>query len=411
MFIKNILSLIYKTKYIYIISIIIALTGGYYNISFLISFGEIITNNFIKIFKFVSIPIISLSLIVTLSKFKNDKYLKDIWKQTMYYTISTTLIASTVACLLYIIINPGNINSNSSNISSNSYLGKFSYFNYLDGIIPSNILTPFIEHQVIGVLIISVLIGISISFITEDIYRNTVINFFAGIHALFIVMTSWIIKIMPLGLFGFIITTINQLNSKGDINSISKYLLVVVLSNILHGIIILPILLYFHNIKPISSIKGMFPALSMAFFSKSSSGTLPITINSIENNLNVSPEISRFVLPLCTSINMNGCAAFIFSTVIYLLQNNGVAIDYITMIIWIIVSSIAAIGNAGVPMGCFFLSASLLTSMNVSIELLGLILPFYGIIDMIETSLNVWSDACITQIIDKKYHKIKNITS
>ncbi len=144
----------------------------------------------------------------------------------------------------------------------------------------------------------------------------------------------------------------------------------------------------------------MLPALSVAFFSKSSAGTLPITIETAEKNLGMSPKVSRFVLPLCTSINMNGCAAFIFTTVIYLMQNNGMEISIMTMLLWIFIATIAAIGNAGVPMGCFFLSASLLTSMNVPIVLLGLILPFYSIIDMIETALNVWSDTCVAKVID-----------
>ena len=149
-------------------------------------------------------------------------------------------------------------------------------------------------------------------------------------------------------------------------------------------------------------MKGMLPALSVAFFSKSSAGTLPITMETIEKNLKISPKISRLVLPLCTSINMNGCAAFIFATVMYLMQNNGLEINFFTMFLWIFISTIAAIGNAGVPMGCFFLSASLLTSMNIPIELLGLILPFYSIIDMIETALNVWSDSCVTTLVEKK---------
>ena len=68
---------------------------------------------------------------------------------------------------------------------------------------------------------------------------------------------------------------------------------------------------------------------------------------------NVSSQTSRLVLPLCTSINMNGCAAFILATVVYLMQNNGIAINYVTMIMWIFIATIAAIGNAGVPMGCF----------------------------------------------------------
>jgi Na+/H+-dicarboxylate symporter len=144
----------------------------------------------------------------------------------------------------------------------------------------------------------------------------------------------------------------------------------------------------------------MMPALSVAFFSKSSAGTLPITIETVEKNLNVDPKVSRFVLPLCTSINMNGCAAFIFATVIFLMQNHGIPITFGKMLTWILIATIAAVGNAGVPMGCFFLSASLLSSMNVPITLMAVILPFYSIIDMIETSLNVWSDSCVTKVLN-----------
>ena len=121
-----------------------------------------------------------------------------------------------------------------------------------------------------------------------------------------------------------------------------------------------------------------------------------------EKNLQVNPEISRFVLPLCTSLNMNGCAAFIFATVIYLMQNHGIEISLPMMGLWIVIATIAAIGNAGVPMGCFFLSASLLASMNVPITLMGIILPFYSLIDMLETALNVWSDSCVAKVVDEK---------
>jgi Na+/H+-dicarboxylate symporter len=125
-------------------------------------------------------------------------------------------------------------------------------------------------------------------------------------------------------------------------------------------------------------------------------------MDTVERSLNVKPEVGRFVLPLCTSINMNGCAAFIFVTVIYLMQNYGIEVSFGTMALWVVVSTVAAIGNAGVPMGCFFLSASLLASMNVPITLMGIILPFYSLIDMLETALNVWSDACVTKVVDEK---------
>ncbi|HBZ57691.1 MAG TPA: dicarboxylate/amino acid:cation symporter, partial [Sutterella sp.] len=97
---------------------------------------------------------------------------------------------------------------------------------------------------------------------------------------------------------------------------------------------------------------------------------------------------------------MNGCAAFIFVTVIFLMQNAGVEITAVTMITWILIATIAAVGNAGVPMGCFFLSASLLASMDIPIHLMGVILPVYAVIDMVETTLNVWSDSCVAACVN-----------
>ncbi len=108
--------------------------------------------------------------------------------------------------------------------------------------------------------------------------------------------------------------------------------------------------------------RGMAPALAVAFFSKSSAGTLPVTLSCAENNVGVSAPVARFVLPICTTINMNGCAAFILVTVLFLMQNAGIDITLPIALSWIVIATIAAIGNAGVPMGCFFLSASLLAA-------------------------------------------------
>ena len=210
------------------------------------------------------------------------------------------------------------------------------------------------------------------------------------------------VTIIPLGLFGFISVTVLELRQGIGLKGIGEYLAIVVLANLVQGFVILPLWLKLNHIKPYETMRKMLPALSLAFFSKSSAGTLPVTIDTAEKNLKLNPKISRLVLPLCTSLNMNGCAAFIFTTVIYLMQNNGSELTLATMALWVIVATITAIGNAGVPMGCFFLSASLLASMNVPITLLGIILPFYSLIDMIETALNVWSDVCVAKVVHEK---------
>ncbi len=392
----------YNTSIIYLLMIALGIFSGMSDIAILKNFGLLISDIFIKIFKCISLPIIALSIIVTLSSYLSKGSMKKIWQRSIFYTLSTTIIAASVSCFLYLIISPKNINATTEALSNTPQNHNISYGEHILGLIPSNIFSPFLEHQVMGVLMVGVLIGIAIRYIQEEQAKETITNFFKGAHGIFLVITNWVVKIIPLGLFGFITATVVQLREGMDIMALGEYLTIVLLANIIQGFIILPLWLKTNNIKPFETMKGMFPALSVAFFSKSSAGTLPITIEMAEKNLQINPKISRFVLPLCTSINMNGCAAFIFTTVIYLMQNNGIDITLSTMLLWIFIATIAAIGNAGVPMGCFFLSASLLASMNVPITLLGIILPFYSIIDMVETALNVWSDSCVAKVVNEK---------
>lgn len=394
-------SFIFSTPLIYALMIGLGIASGMSDIAFLKGIGLLVSDLFIKIFKCISLPIISLSIIVTLANYKTDGLMKSIWQRTIKYTFATTVIAAAVSCFLYILIHPSTVQVNLDANAAKS-MSDLGYLNYLTNIIPTNLLSPFLDQQVMGVLLLSIVIGFSVRQIPDEEPRETITRFFRGAHGMFLVMTRWIITLIPLGLFGFITSTVVQLRSGMDIKGIGEYLFIVVMANVLQGFVILPLWLKMNGIKPFKAMKAMIPALSVAFFSKSSVGTLPVTMSTIENNLQVKPQISRFVLPLCTSINMNGCAAFIFATVIYLMQNHGMPVSFATMGLWVFIATVAAIGNAGVPMGCFFLSVSLLSSMNVPITLMGVILPFYGLIDMLETALNVWSDACVTKIVNDK---------
>jgi Na+/H+-dicarboxylate symporter len=99
---------------------------------------------------------------------------------------------------------------------------------------------------------------------------------------------------------------------------------------------------------------------------------------------------------------MNGCAAFILATGLFVAASNGFTFTLLQMLGWVFIATIAAIGNAGVPMGCYFLTTALLAAMNIPVEMMGIILPFYTFLDMVETSLNVWSDASVALIVDKE---------
>ena len=391
----------YNSAIMYLIAIVLGILTGLSDIAPLENFGLMISDIFIKIFKCISLPIIALSIIVTLSSYSNDGGMHKLWQRAICYTISTTIIAASVTCGLYLLIKPQNV-SLLTEMASTPVANQTSYFSHLTNLIPANIFSPFLEHQVMGVLLVGMIVGIAIRYIQDEEPRKSIANFFKGAHGIFLVITNWVVKIIPIGLYGFITATIVQLKHGMEVKGLGEYLLIVIAANFIQGFVILPIWLKMNGIKPFAAMRAMLPALSLAFFSKSSAGTLPVTIETAEKNLHISQKVSRFILPLCTTINMNGCAAFIFATVIYLMQNNGLEITFGTMVIWIFIATIAAIGNAGVPMGCFFLSASLLASMNVPIALLGIILPFYSIIDMVETALNVWSDSCVAKVVDQK---------
>ena len=99
---------------------------------------------------------------------------------------------------------------------------------------------------------------------------------------------------------------------------------------------------------------------------------------------------------------MNGCAAFILVTSLFTMQSGGMAVTPVTIVLWLFIAVVAAVGNAGVPMGCYFLTFSLMSGIGAPVAVLGIILPIYTIIDMIETAENVWSDSCVCAIIDRK---------
>ncbi|MGI2298253.1 dicarboxylate/amino acid:cation symporter [Candidatus Cardinium hertigii] len=301
---------------IYFLVIVLSIITTYFDFFILQKIAVLITQIFTKIFQFISLPVITLSMVVTISQHNEVHKMKHMWKRLLLYTIGTTIIAATITAILYCIIKPSHINMSKNDIIQ-PCIPKMDYQSHFMSLIPSNIFSPFIENNVIGALFLSIIMGIAIQYISDEKSRNIVICFFKGLHEMFLKITFWVMKMIPLALFGFATSTIMQLRNGIHLTGLTKYLSIIILANLIQGLIILPLFLYVNKIKPWKMMQVMFPALSIAFFSKSSTGTLPATIKVIEEDLGVKATVSRFCLPLCTSINMNGCAAFILATVIY----------------------------------------------------------------------------------------------
>jgi Na+/H+-dicarboxylate symporter len=227
-----------------------------------------------------------------------------------------------------------------------------------------------------------------------------------GLQELLFLLIRGLIWTLPLGIVAFAAQLSAQVSAGVVADSIGKYVLVVIGGNVIQFFVILPLFLLARGLNPIHVLGRMMPAVLMALFTKSSAATLPVTMDTAENRLGVRKNIARFVLPICTTINMNGCAAFILVTSLFVMQNGGTPLTWSTILLWIIISVISAIGNAGVPMGCYFLTLSLMSGVGAPIAVLGIILPIYTIIDMVETAENVWSDSCVAAMVN---HDIANV--
>lgn len=396
----------------YLIAIVLGIVNGIWGSSATQSFADFIATMFIRLFKFVAIPIIAVSIISTLSSISKSRSSGRIFRHTIFYTLFTTILAATLAALLYEVFSPENVSASISGaaaapLSSVANAGGAGYLKYIESVIPDNILAPFLSANVLSVLLISAAVGIALAQMKPSKAQETLVSLFAGLQEVLFRIVSWIIKVLPIGIFGFFSVLAADLASGVELGGLGVYFAAVLTANFVQMLVILPLVLLARGLNPLKVAKAMLPALTVAFFSKSSAGTLPVTMASAENRLGVRRPVSRFVLPICTTINMNGCAAFILLTVVYLMQNAGADITLGTLIVWILISTLAAVGNAGVPMGCFFLSASLLAGMNVPILLMGVILPFYAVVDAIETALNVWSDSCVAAMVD---HDLKDET-
>jgi Na+/H+-dicarboxylate symporter len=210
---------------------------------------------------------------------------------------------------------------------------------------------------------------------------------------------------MPIAVLAFVILFVRDLRGGLEVKSLALYLSCVLAANLIQATIVLPSFLKVKQISPIQLFRGMLPALSVAFFSKSSNAALPMAMKCAEENVNVSRKVASFSLPLCTTINMNACAAFILITVLFVSMSHGTTYTPFEFFLWIIIATVAAVGNAGVPMGCYFIASAFLAAMNVPLNILGIILPFYSLIDMLESAINVWSDSCVTAVVQQDLNR------
>jgi Na+/H+-dicarboxylate symporter len=382
-----------------LLALVAGILCGLYPIPAIVSLADTIAMIFVSLLKLISLPIIFFALVSTITQMASKSELRLYGGKVLKYTLLTTIIAATLGLGLFLWLNP-------VGLAEEFPLGEVvpvpdgSYFEYLLRSIPSNIIAPFSEGNVIAVLLLALLMSFAIIHLPEG-QKNYLNTLFSNLFSAILEIAKLIMKFIPIAIWAFILQFVISMKGGDQLASLAVYLACVLLANLIQAFFVLPAFLKAKGLSPLKTLKAMYPALNMAFWSKSSAATLPITMQCAKERLGISEKTAGFSLPLCTAINMNGCAAFIIITVLFVAMSNGMAFSSIELVAWIFIATLAAIGNAGVPMGCYFLSLALLTAMNVPLNLMFVILPFYAFLDMVETALNVWSDSCVTAAVDK----------
>ena len=392
-------------------ALVIGAVLGSLHVGVIDSVCDFVATVFTRLFKFTAVPAIAVSVLSTLAMLGGNKETGKIFKRTIMYTLLTTIAASTIAAILFFIIKPevlsvaayeGVAADKIESMSSSTFLS------YFITAIPDNILYPFVSGNVLSILIVSFAFGFAISKMEESEKKTAIMNIVLGFQELVFKIIGWIITILPIGIIAFTAQLVKEMSGGIVADSIGRYTAVVLSGNLIQFFIVLSIFLLIRGINPVKHFKNMIPAILTALFTKSSAATLPVTMDCVENRVGCHKKFSRFILPMCTTINMNGCAAFILVTSLFVMKNGGIELNLITVVTWILISVISAVGNAGVPMGCFFLTLSLMAGKGMPIGVMGVILPIYAVIDMIETAVNIYSDSCVCAMTNKDLKELEN---
>lgn len=392
-----------STPLLYTIAIVLGLVTGFYANPMLFSLATYVSDVFMNLLKLVSTPILFLSIVTVASGMENMSAMAVMGKKVIKYTVITTILAATVALGVFLVIDPvqGVSLANTLSPDAPQVAEQGSYWKYLLDVVPSNIIQPFVANNIIGVLVIAFIISLGM-FAIPPLQRQVLHGVFSAFYSVFMKITSFIVRLIPIALWAFIALFIKDMQAGLEIKVIGLYLAAVLLANLIQGLVVLPLLLKAKGIAPLPLARAMFPALTVAFFTKSSSATVPSAVRCAEERAKMDSKVASFAFPLCTSINMNGCAAFILITVLFVSMLNGLTFSYLELVMWIFMATLAALGNASVPMGCFFLAGAFLAAMDVPLSIMGVILPFYALLDAIETALNVWSDSCVAAVVNKE---------
>lgn len=376
----------------------------------LTSFYEFFGAMFLNALKMIIVPLIVSSIIVGISGIEQDGSFARMGGKTLVYYVLTSTIAISIGLVLVMTFQPGLID----NVPAKEVLGLHADTDVvtekvagasagdITGIflrmIPPNIVHAAAQGQMLGLIFFSLLFGYFIVQLKDELKRS-MRNFFEGMFQIMMKMTDLIMRFAPIGVFA-LVANIVATSGIGVFGPLLKFFFVVVAALAIHMFVVMPLLLkLIGRVRPTKHFTAMSPALLTAFSTSSSSATLPVTLDCVQDRAGVSNRTSSFVLPLGATINMDGTALYECVAALFIAQAYGLELGFVEQFTVVVLALMTSIGVAGIPAASLVAITIILAAMGLPLEGIGLILAVDRILDMCRTAVNVFSDSCGAVII------------
>ena len=362
---------------------------------------SLVGHGYVDLLRMLIIPLVPTSIVAGLLKLKNTSELKQLGGRTIGMFFGTALVASVIGLTLASVLSlgsgvPTEGLAERSPQTITDLLGQFRSF------IPSNPVSAAAETKLIPLVVFSLFIGIAA--VVEAGKNPSRIepfaNFVEAVLAIVIRVTKFVIKLTPYGVLGL---TAYWLSHTGlaAIPSLALFVVGVVLACLIQVLLVYGGLLAgVAKVNPFRFFRAASPAMALAFTSRSSAGTLTLTIDTMINRLKVSPRYANFVGPIGAVMNMDACGG-IFPAMVSIFAANafGIELTAIQYVLIGVVAILASLGSAAVPMGATAFTVITLSTVGLPVEAIGLVAGVDFIVDMFRTATNVTGDLTTSVVV------------
>lgn len=367
---------------------------------------------FLNALKMIIVPLIAASIIVGVSGLGDGDDFGRLGGKTLLYYVVTSTFAILIGITAVNIIEPGivdgapakdilGLGEDTSEVtakvagkSASDVVGIFLRM------IPTNVVYAAAHGQMLGIIFFGLLFGIFMTKIKPDL-SQVLRSFWQGVFDVMMLITELVMKFAPIGVFALVAKVVT-VSGFAAFQPLLAFFFTVLIALLVHIVVVMPLLLRLvGGVSPLRHYQAMAPALLTAFSTASSSATLPVTIDCIENRAGVSNRVTSFVLPLGATINMDGTALYECVAAIFIAQAYGLDLTVAQQVSIVVLALMTSIGVAGIPAASLVAIAIILAAIGLPAEAIGLILAVDRVLDMCRTAVNVFSDSCGAVVIGR----------